>query len=244
VHQIPSNWRRQARELWAACRQFVFARACVACGQEPVDRPLCAGCEHRLERRLPPWCERCGEPLLPGQPCPDDHRILAGIALHRAPLRYRGTGADLVHRFKFGHDLATGHHLARGMAHAIGAWARTAGRRSIVVAVPRHARKLRQARFDPADWLARLVAERTALPVRHRLLVRTRPTLPQADPRVVSREANVAGAFACPSPRELRERTVLLVDDVLTSGATARACAAELRRAGARFVAVLTAARA
>lgn len=149
-----------------------------------------------------------------------------------------------MHRFKFGHDLATGHHLARGMAHAIGAWARTAGRRSIVVAVPRHARKLRQARFDPADWLARLVAERTALPVRHRLLVRTRPTLPQADPRVVSREANVAGAFACPSPRELRERTVLLVDDVLTSGATARACAAELRRAGARFVAVLTAARA
>ncbi|MEZ5965866.1 MAG: hypothetical protein R3F56_18670 [Planctomycetota bacterium] len=164
--------------------------------------------------------------------------------MHRAPFRYRGTGADLVHRFKFGRDLATGQHLARAMALAIGPWARGPGRRALVVAVPRHRRKLRQAGFDQAGWLARAVADRTGLVLGQNLLVRTRPTLAQADPRVTNREANVADAFACPGAWAVEGRLVLLVDDVLTSGATARACAATIRAARASAVAVVTAARA
>lgn len=241
---LPSAWARRVREAWAACATFVFAPACLACGAEPVAEPLCPGCAHRLERRQPPWCARCGEPTLAGQPCPDDHRALVGLALHRAPLRYRGTGADLVHRFKFGRDLAVGHHLARAMTLAIGPWARAAGRRALVVAVPRHRRKARRQGFDQAQWLARSVADRAGLVLAHDVLRRHRPTLPQADPRVTNREANVAGAFQCPAPWAIAGRVVLLVDDVLTSGATARACAAELRAGGASSVALVTAARA
>lgn len=148
-----------------------------------------------------------------------------------------------MHRFKFASDHAVGHHLARSMGRVIGAWAQAEGRRALVVAVPRHRTKQRR-RFDQAGWLAGALADRIGLHVAPGALVRVRATLPQADPRVTSREANVAGAFACPAPWAIAGRTVLLVDDVLTSGATARACGAALRTAGARAVAVITGALA
>jgi ComF family protein len=242
-HVLP-HVRRRVREGLAACAELVFFAACPGCGAEAADQPLCLPCATLLERRNPPWCGRCGEPLLPGQPCSGDHRALSGIGVHRAPLRYRGTGARLVHRLKFQRDLAAGRYLARAMQHAVGPWLRAEGRRALVVPVPRHASKRHRAAFDQAAWLARNLAARLRLPLAVRALVRTRPTLPQADPRVTSREANVAGAFACPAPWEVTGRTILLVDDVLTSGATARACTAALRAVQAARVAVVTAARA
>lgn len=164
--------------------------------------------------------------------------------MHRAPLRYRGTGARLVHRLKFSHDLLAGRFLVRAMALAIGPWVAAEGRRAIVVPVPRHRSKARMAGFDQAGWLAGTLADRLDLTFLPRGLARTRPTLPQADPRVTNRETNVAGAFACPAPWAIRGRCVLLVDDVLTSGATVRECAAALRAGGASRVIALTGARA
>jgi predicted amidophosphoribosyltransferase len=130
------------------------------------------------------------------------------------------------------------------MALAAAPWARGAGRRAIVVPVPMHRAKRRRRGVDHAALLAELVARRIHRPLSTGVLVRTRATLPQADPRVTSREANVADAFAVARPAAVAGRTVLLVDDVVTSGSTARACTAALRAAGARGVALLTAARA
>src|SRR5690606_2633096 len=222
----------------------LFDAACPGCGRAADAPEPCAGCRHRLERRVPPWCRRCGEPLLEGQPCSADHRALTGIDFHRAPFRYRGTGAGLVHRLKFQRDLGAGLFLARAMVRVIAPWAHGPGRRGVVVPVPRHRRKARRAGFDPAAWLAAELAHRLDLRVAERALLRTRETLPQADPRVVNREANVAGAFACVSPWAVAGAPVLLVDDVLTSGATARACAEALRAGGARSVTLVTGARA
>jgi predicted amidophosphoribosyltransferase len=89
-----------------------------------------------------------------------------------------------------------------------------------------------------------MVAARAGLTVEANVLVRRRATLPQGDPRVTSRIRNVEGVFELTRPRRVRGRLVLLLDDVCTSGATARACAAVLRRGGARAVALLTACRA
>jgi predicted amidophosphoribosyltransferase len=237
--------RRFGRELRAACFDLLFAADCVGCGADTPHDRLCRECRALLERRPAPHCQRCGEPVLAGVTnCGADHRALAGLALHRAPFRYRGTGARLVHRFKFRGDLSAGHWLVRAMAQAIEPQTRGPLRRALVVPVPRHPSKRRTEAFDQATWLARAIADRTGLTLAVGALVRTRPTLPQADPRVTDREANVAGAFACGSPWMVAARDILLIDDVLTSGATARACAAALRVAGAERVALLTAARA
>ncbi len=190
-------------------------------------------------------CARCGEPLpRRGARCGVDHRAFTHLHTALAPLCYRGTGARLVHRLKFQRDLTAGGYLLAHMVRSVATWAGSEGRRAVVVPVPRHRRKARRTGFDPAVWLAAGVADRLELDFAAGALVRTRATLPQADPRVTSRDANVAGAFRCRLARPLVGRTVLLVDDVLTSGATARACARALLEAGVQKVAVLTAARA
>jgi predicted amidophosphoribosyltransferase len=112
-----------------------------------------------------------------------------------------------------------------------------------LVPAPLHAARRRERGFDQAEWLARAVAARLGLDVACGVLARRRATLPQGDPRVTSRSANVEGAFAVVRLRAVAGRSVVLVDDVLTSGATARACAEQLLAAGARDVSVLTACR-
>ncbi|HEX5053856.1 MAG TPA: hypothetical protein VFZ65_18905 [Planctomycetota bacterium] len=109
--------------------------------------------------------------------------------------------------------------------------------------MPLHASRRRQRGFDQAEWLARQVGSRLRLEVAAGVLARTRATLPQGDPRVGSRQANIEGAFRLVRPARVVGRRVVLVDDVFTSGATARCCAAIVRAAGAAEVAVLTACR-
>lgn len=195
-------------------------------------------------RRPAPGCRRCGEPvLLAGGACGGDHRELRHIALHVAPWRYCGTGGELVRRFKLAGDGGAGRAMARAMAAA---WRVAAGpewARAVLAPAPLHWRRRRARGFDQTAWLARELGGALGLDVACGALLRVRATPPQGDPRVASRAANVDGAFAASRGARLRGRDVVLVDDVLTSGATARACAAALLGAGARRVAVLTACR-
>ena len=160
-----------------------------------------------------------------------------------APLRYAGTGGALVRRFKLDADPAAGQWLARAMALTwapfhLGPW-----RRAMLVAVPLHPKRAAERGFDQAEWLARAVGRRLGLAVATGVLARVRPTLPQGDPRVRSRQANVEGAFRVVRGKHIAGRRVVLVDDVFTSGATMRTCAGLLRAAGACEVAALTACR-
>lgn len=215
---------------------------CPACGESAAG--LCRPCATALGVRPDPGCWRCGELVAqPGGRCGADHRELAHLAWHLAPFGYAGTGGALVRRFKLDGELAAGWLLARAMRRRladrlVGPW-----RRAVVVPVPLHAARRRQRGFDQAAWLAGAVARPLGLRAAAGVLRRSRNTLPQGDPRVGSRAENVATAFAVVRPRGVVGRRVLLVDDVLTSGATARACAAVLLAAGAREVALLTACR-
>ncbi|MEO6596509.1 MAG: hypothetical protein ABIP94_17295 [Planctomycetota bacterium] len=112
-----------------------------------------------------------------------------------------------------------------------------------MVPVPLHAARRRQRGFDQAEWLARRVAGRLGLMVESGVLARARATLPQGDPRVLSRERNIDGAFRLANPARIVGRRIVLIDDVFTSGATARCCAGLLREAGALEVGMLAACR-
>jgi ComF family protein len=112
----------------------------------------------------------------------------------------------------------------------------------LIIPVPLHWRRRFQRGFNQAALLAARVARRYAVPVVVAVR-RRRATATQAGLSNAKRRANVAGAFEVRRPRAVAGRRILLVDDVMTTGATASACAAALKRAGARYVAVLTLAR-
>ncbi len=235
--------RRILRDVASGLRDLVLPPVCLACGSAALD--LCSACRAGLRSRPRHGCWRCGEALSSVEErCAADHRELRGLAWHVAAFDFHGTGGSLVRRFKLDANAAAGRWLARAMSHAVAPRLGGAWRRARLVPVPLHASRRRERGFDQAEWLARQVSLR--LGGRSKVvsaLRRVLATRPQGDPRVQSREGNVESAFAMSSPRSIAGRAVVLVDDVFTSGATARACAALLRSGGATEVALLTACR-
>jgi predicted amidophosphoribosyltransferase len=161
-----------------------------------------------------------------------------------APWFYRGSGGAIVRRFKFEGCPVAGERMLHAMRRALGGSVSGEGRRTKVVAVPMHRQRRREHGYDQAERLAIGLGDLLGLSYQDGVLVRRRATLSQADPRVTSREANVAGAFHLARPAAVEGAGILLVDDVCTSGATARACAAVLRAGGAHRVALVVAALA
>lgn len=234
--------RRELRELGRALLGLLLPPHCHGCGGEGDG--LCEPCARLLQRWRPPWCSRCGTPQPPGLQCPVDHRALRGLRVARSAFAYAGTGGALVRRLKLGGEYGAVPRLVAGMAEAAAELRHGPFRHALVVAVPLHRARRRVRGFDQAQWLGRELARRCGWRSCAGVLRRLRATLPQGDPRVTSREGNVAAAFAMARPEAVAGRPVVLVDDVATSFATARACAAVLRAAGARDVALVTACRA
>ena len=231
--------RRVGRQLARALRDVLMPAACAACGELAAE--LCPTCQRNLVTRPAAGCGRCGEPTTPAGACTAGHAALRHVRQLIAPYRYAGTAGVLVRRLKLDSDAAAGQLLARAMADACRelSWSG----RPVVASVPLHRARRRRRGFDQAEWLARAVAARLGLKVASGVLERRRATRPQGDALVLSRAANVRGAFRVRAPELVFRRPVLLVDDVFTSGATARACARLLRKAGARSVALLVACR-
>lgn len=227
----------------------VVPPVCVSC-REPVSEPhtLCAACWAKLGWIDRPFCARCGLPfdyaaLTPGPvECAPCLARPPAFAKARAALRYEPASRELVLAFK---------HADRTQnAPAFAAWMARAGAElldgaDLIVPVPLHWTRLIARRFNQAALLARGLSKRTRIPFDPRLLVRTRRTRTQGDLMRSQRMRNVRGAFAVRANgrSKLKGRTIVLVDDVMTTGATLEACAKALRRAGAKEVRVLALAR-
>lgn len=164
---------------------------------------------------------------------------------------YRGRMRDAIHAFKYGRLHPAAHGLGRLLAHAIAQLAGEAPAELLVVPVPLHRSKHAQRGFNQARALARealefLAKSHTAwrLTLAPSALMRLRATESQAGLTPRMRRLNVRGAFSVSDPAAVDGKDILLVDDILTTGATARAAARALRRAGANSVYVATLARA
>jgi len=220
---------------------------CPTCDQM-VDRAgaFCADCFQKLDFISRPCCDRCGVPLtyaaaLAAGGCCADCLVAPPVFRQaRAAWRYDDASRRLVLPFKYGDRVDLAGVLAPPMARA-GADLLAAA--DLLVPVPLHRRRLLSRRYNQAALLARELGRLARTPVRLDALRRGRPTAPLAEMGAVERVAEVSGAFEVIRTPAIDGRAVLLIDDVLTSGATANACARVLLAAGAASVDVLVAAR-
>ncbi len=190
------------------------------------------------------FCISCGTPYLNESPLLPDGRCrlcrdgLAGFDSAFAYGEYDGPLRKLIHLFKYGRVKPLAKPLARLMAESLP----REHRFDLVVPMPLHWTRQWNRGFNQAELLAKVLSKCLDAPV-VRALRRKRRTAPQAGLTNSERRLNVSGAFALNPRVSVKDRHVLLVDDVMTTGATAAACAALLKRAGAKRVSVLALAR-
>jgi len=225
----------------------VLPPLCPAC-RAPVGEGLglCASCWSKLSQIEPPYCARLGIPFSydPGAGLLSMEAIADPPSYDRAraAVRYDDIARALVHAFKYGDRLDLAPLMGRWMARAGGELLADA---DALVPVPLHWRRLWARRFNQSAALAGAISTICNVPVLHGRLRRVRPTAQQVGLSKPERADNVQGAFKVPSARkaEVAGKRLVLVDDVLTSGATADTCARALLRAGAAHVDVLVFAR-
>ncbi len=236
------------RRLFSALVDHVYPPACLACGTGvDAQGTLCPACWVKMPFIERPFCERLGTPfgqdLGPGLISPAAQSDPPVFARARAVATYEeGPARLLVQRLKYGDRLDLAPAMARWMARA---GAELTAEADLIVPVPLHRLRLWRRRFNQAALLAQFVARQAGLPCDGLALARIRRTPPQVGLTREGRAQNVQGAFKVPEKAmgKVAGARILLIDDVLTSGATLNAAARVLLRAGAARVDALTFAR-
>ncbi|GMU02923.1 ComF family protein [Corallococcus caeni] len=229
--------------MWKALLDLVYPPMCLACAKvlPGVGAVFCEPCDTALERLPPVCCRTCAEPgAFPGNACPRCRTVPPPFSRAWAPFSHEGPVARAIHRFKYEDQPDLAAPLGALLADEARRFLRTAP--GCVVALPLHVRRFRKRQYDQAHLLAGELAKATGRTAPGGWLTRTRETRRQVGLSEAERAGNVAGAFV--ASRAVKGQEVLLLDDVFTTGSTARAAGVALREAGAARVEVLTLARA
>ncbi len=218
-------------KLGGLALDLLFPQKCAGCGRE--GSLICQSCRRSLPGIVPPLCPRCGRPQPSGVLCPSCVSWQAQIDGIRSPFRFDGAIRQAIHQLKYRNVRALASPLSQLLKEYL--LANTIPG-EVLVPVPLHGKRLRERGYNQAVLLAKALGKSIGLPVVEGCLVRQRHTPPQARTSTADeRRQNVADAFICRDER-LREKQVLLIDDVATSGATLNACAIALKASGARSV--------
>ena len=233
---------------WPALLDLIFPRVCAGCGGRVGDAAghLCWDCQAQLPFVRQPYCLHCGDPV-EGRvdeafTCHSCDELQPAFDYARSVVRYRGPVQRMIQDFKYN----AAHWLAPDLVRLLAAGLQTApefGDFAGICCVPLHRVKQRTRGYNQAALLARGLAKTLGKPFLRNALVRHRQTGTQTHLTAHERIANVHGAFGVRQPAAIQGQSLLLVDDVMTTGATTAECARVLKEAGAARVLVLTVAR-
>lgn len=226
---------------------LLYPPACVICSADVTSRKyLCGECETKLVRIKPPFCSKCSEPFQGAITNPFNCANCAHRTLYfeNAVSAFRSGGIlrRVILDFKYRRQIHLRHLVASWLFAALDDDRLRVREFDLIIPVPLHPARERERGFNQAALLAELLSARMSIPARP-VLERTRYTTTQTAFDRAERMENLRGAFRLRKNADVRQRRILLIDDVLTTGSTLSECARVLRRGGARSVHAATAAR-
>ena len=236
-----------ARRFISALGTLCFPPYCAACrvATDP-DVHLCANCAESAHRIEAPFCQCCSQPFDGAITQHFTCANCAGREVHfecaAAAYLSRGVVRDFIHAFKYERQFHLRLPLAEWLAHTLDDPRISSRPFDALVPVPLHHIRFREREFNQAAELATLLSQRCGVPVLH-ALKRTRYTSTQTKLDRAERMENLRGAFRVRHNARVKERHLVLVDDVFTTGSTVEECSRVLLRAGAASVRVITVAR-
>lgn len=236
------------RQIAKGLKELIYSDCCPGCGDKMLpDKPrkfICASCRDKLEMNLPPFCVSCGRHLegasVERNTCPACLKVKFNFDRAFSPCRYSGTIKKLIHEFKYSGDDYLGEGLGEIMNDFIKEYRLPIADMDFIIPVPLHKSRLREREFNQAKILSDKVAgefDKTVLP---QVLMRSKATRTQTELDPEERRLNLEKGFCVTRPELVREKNLLLVDDVFTTGATSNQAASSLKEAGARRVILLT----
>ena len=227
-----------------ALLDIVFPPVCLLCGERSLKKGFCEGCGGLIEKEriASPICIVCGIPFPSSRgvdhACGRCEEERPSFISARSAFVFEGKVLDAIHKFKYGRDTSLAGPLA-----ALVRGSHIPQSPCLLVPVPLHPGRLRERGFNQSLLIARELSRITALPLAYNRLRRARDTGQQVGLKAAERKKNVSGAFTVDEPGFFKGKKLLLIDDVITTGATLNECAKVLKKAGAEVIA-LTVARA
>ena len=234
------------KSIWTGIVDIIFPRNCILCrNYHPATArdPLCPRCREALPLNAPPFCIRCSRHLKNVSEeslCPSCRARLPHFDEAWALLEYQGPTRELLHRFKFQNKTSVRRTFAT-LLHAFKErYVLSFPDAVMVVPIPLHPARLRERGYNQAALLASCVAEEFGLPLRKDVLSRSRATRRQSELDSKDRWTNIKGAFRIKNSDGIVGCEIIVVDDMLTTTATASEAANTLKDAGASRVIVIT----
>lgn len=220
--------------------QLLFPRRCPVCDEivVPFGAKICPGCRGKLQVLTEPWCFRCGKKLYQeGELCQDCRRKNHNFVRGRALYEY-GSAAPSIYRLKYGKRQEYADFFGEEMAYFLGDFIRQVNPDALIP-VPLHRKRLIRRGYNQAELLAKAVGRLTGIPVRSNLLRRVKNTAPLKQQNPQERQNNLKKAFII-RQNDVKLDTIIIVDDIYTTGSTVDEAAAELKRHGVKRVYVMT----
>jgi len=233
---------------------FVFPLDCKICGKpirESRGYSICEDCIKAIELIEPPYCVKCGKPLIPNDFFKQNKNIICAncrekkysFEFARSVGIYSDVLRKCIHLFKYYGEKKLAKPLGKLLIDYLSKNKEFGRDIDLIIPVPLHQNNYKKRGFNQSALLSKVIGDYFSIPVGEDILIKKKFTPFQVNLSKKEREKNILRAFSVEKPEEIKEKNVLILDDVFTSGSTVEECAKELKKAQAKKIFVLTLAR-